>query len=367
MAPIFLSSTALTLLTGQAFAQRTVVPAHHGPDSESHVQWISTDSGFDAIKVHPINITSYDWWYFDSVQGVDAGLGNQASISVTIRNSGQNGALPNDFPTDNFINIDMAWPNGSTHSWILMAGDAIISTPEGADGTSGVWEGSGVSFVGAPGMSWYTVYINAPDEGIVGSLYIESEAPAHYPCGPAEAGQDMRLAAGAGWINPLPDGYSEANFKVFGEDLRIQGRGYHDHNFGDQPLMSAIETFYWGHGHLGGYSIVWIDALTPDGVNTLSAYVARDGEILVAGCEGIRARPYGANSTYPPRLNSGRPTGFTVDIDTPEGQLALRTETVYLTFEGLPFRQWSGFLTGTLNGEVLPQGVALWQQFAGAT
>ncbi|KAL2836924.1 hypothetical protein BJY01DRAFT_251717 [Aspergillus pseudoustus] len=368
MVPTFSLSIALALFAGRSVSQSTIVPADHGAEVESHVQWISGADGFDGVKVHPINRTTYDWWYFDLVQELDAGVGNQASMSITIRNSGQNGALPNNFTTDNFINLDMTWPNGSAHSWVLMAKDAVITTPEGADGTSGVWLSSGVSFVGAPDLSRYEVYINAPEQGIVGSLFIESQAPAHYPCSPAGAGQDMRVAPGSGWINPIPDGHTEAQFHIFGEEFQIQGRGYHDHNFGDRPLMSTLETYYWGRGRVGPYSIVWIDILTPGGDNHLSAYVSRDGEILVASCEAgsIRARPYGANATYPPLFTSGAPTGFEVDFETPEGLLSLRTETVYLTYEGLPFRQWSGFLTGTLDGEEIPRGVAIWQQSAAA-
>jgi hypothetical protein len=70
-----------------------------------------------------------------------------------------------------------------------------------------------------------------------------------------------------------------------------------------------------GHGRLGPYSIVWYDALTPSGEEYVSAYVALDGKILGAQCNGSLVRLFGTNSTYPPTQASNNPTGFTINVD----------------------------------------------------
>jgi hypothetical protein len=103
--------------------------------------------------------------------------------------------------------------------------------------------------------------------------------------------------------------------------------------------------------------------LAADGSNHVSAYVAKDSEILTAQCEGIRVWPYGDNSTYPPTTTSGSPTGFEIQITIPDGELELKAEYTYVTAEHRVYHRYTGSFTGNLNGEALPDGVALWEQF----
>jgi hypothetical protein len=115
---------------------------------------------------------------------------------------------------------------------------------------------------------------------------------------------------------------------------------------------------------VGDYAVVWADTLTPEGDNHVSAYVAKDGEIVVAQCGGIQVRPYGANSTYPPTISTGIPTGYNIQIAIPEGQLEIQAERLYITVDTELYRRFTGTFKGTLNGKPLPDGVSLWEQFA---
>ncbi|KAL4969650.1 uncharacterized protein BDV14DRAFT_195911 [Aspergillus stella-maris] len=318
MAPILRYSATLVLLASRAFSQRIVIPSHTSSGQNSITQWVSGPSGFDAPKSRPINETSYEWWYFDVVAEPDA-IGQQPSIGATFHTTGNQGfdvphrSRPAPYPSSNFIQFDLAWPNGTTDSWMFFAGDA--------------------------------------------------EAAAHYTCGPNEKGQRMSLAPGAGWINAIPDGYGEADFEIRGRRFKFEGRGYHDHNFGNRPFSHSYAASYWGHGRLGDYAVVWADTLTPSGENIVSAYVARGGEIITAHCGGIRVRPYGANSTYPPTTSTGAPTGFNLDISIPEGQLQLQADTTYVIVDVDVYQRVTGTFTGTLDGERLPDGTSLWEQF----
>jgi hypothetical protein len=97
-----------------------------------------------------------------------------------------------------------------------------------------------------------------------------------------------------------------------------------------------------------------------------SAYVARDGTILEASCTAgsILIRPYGDNATYPPHRSTGPPTGYTVTVEIPEGRLEVRAEYLYIVTDAGVYRRFTGVLRGMLGGEVLPEGVALWEQFS---
>jgi hypothetical protein len=144
---------------------------------DTETQWISGPNAFDAPKNRPINLTSFDWWYFDVVQQPDAN-GEQPSFALTFHSTGVNGfdpvqeLFPLGAPSDNLVQIDLAWPNGDTDTWALLAGEAIFTID--GDGASANYTGTGSSFEGAPDLSQYSVHINAPEKGIVGSLLIQS-------------------------------------------------------------------------------------------------------------------------------------------------------------------------------------------------
>ena len=171
-------SASLALLAGQVVSQRFVNPPHPIPgQEETTTLFVSGPSGFDSPKNRPINDTSYDWWYFDVVGDFDAD-GQQPSFAVTFHTSGNQGfdplheAIPFPFPSDNFVQIDLAWPNGTIGSWMLFAGEAVITVD--GDGASGNFSKTGCSFEGAPDLSEYTVYIDAPEKRIAGSFRIRS-------------------------------------------------------------------------------------------------------------------------------------------------------------------------------------------------
>jgi hypothetical protein len=52
-----------------------------------------------------------------------------------------------------------------------------------------------------------------------------------------------------------------------------------------------------------------------------------------------------------------------MQITIPDGELELKAEYTYVTAEHRVYHRYTGSFTGTLNGEALPDGVALWEQF----
>lgn len=96
------------------------------------------------------------------------------------------------------------------------------------EGSQGEFKGTGASWNGTPDLSQYIVKIDSPANGIVGTFKLKSNAPAHYPCGPAQAGQNMKVGPNIGWSNALPDAIASVDFDIDGSHLAFQGVGYHD-------------------------------------------------------------------------------------------------------------------------------------------
>lgn len=111
---------------------------------------------------------------------------------------------------------------------------------------------------------------------------------------------------------------------------------------------------------------MWFDYLGPSGETSVSAYVAKGGKIVTSAASGLKVRPFGENSTYPPLRSTGAPSGYRITVDTPEGVLAVdaHSEKIIEGFSGGWYTRWVGKLVGGFNGSMDLQGVGLFEQFA---
>lgn len=102
-----------------------------------------------------------------------------------------------------------------------------------------------------------------------------------------------------------------------------------------------------------------------EGIERVSAYVAKDGGIVDAQCSGLQVRPYGANSEFPPTAGGGDPDGFIVTVDLGAGGVLEANVTRKLTLvsaEGVYSRYLSG-VVGGLKGDSSFSGVGVNEEF----
>jgi hypothetical protein len=171
-----------------------------------------------------------------------------------------------------------------------------------------------------------------------------------------------------GWANAVPDANAVVNMTVNGAPLQFSGYGYHDKNWGDVPFTQAVQSWYWGHGRLGPYSIVWFDALDTTGKEYTSGYVTKGSTVLESSCStgAVVVRPYGSNADYPPVPSSGVPTGFNIKFKLGLlGTLDVNAAVQAIQIPGgagSTYGRYIGPLTGTLGG-VKYTGTALFEQF----
>jgi len=139
-------------------------------------------------------------------------------------------------------------------------------------------------------------------------------------------------------------------------------------NWSDQPLTDNVASWYWGHGRVGPYSVVWFDFLGTDGTESVSAYVSSNNKIITSSCKAgsLKVRPTGPNTEYPPTQRSGVPQGFSIEIDLgKEGKLDLTATAKGTTLtNGNLYNGWIGTLSGSLNGgKPILGGAAKFEQF----
>lgn len=104
--------------------------------------------------------------------------------------------------------------------------------------------------------------------------------------------------------------------------------------------------------------------LAKDGQEYVSSYAARDGKIITASCSGIKVRPTGHNSQYPPVVTSGNPQGFHIDLDLgSEGILSVDVESNVVIADAFLYTRWTGNMKGGVPGGPTYTGTALYEEF----
>ena len=59
-----------------------------------------------------------------------------------------------------------------------------------------------------------------------------------------------------GWLAPVPRGVVNVEYELDGEHVTQTGAGYHDHNWGNAPMVGMIHDWYWGRAQVGDYTII---------------------------------------------------------------------------------------------------------------
>lgn len=137
-------------------------------------------------------------------------------------------------------------------------------------------------------------------------------------------------------------------------------------NWSDQPFFNSVSSWYWGHGHLGPYSIIWFDARDITGAEHFSSYVAKDGELLAGSCGNgsVLVRPWGGDATYPPTEASGNPDGFVVTfaVDGKDFSVNVTNKDQTVNAPGV-YSRWVGTVSGGFEGGERHDGVAQYEEF----
>jgi len=85
------------------------------------------------------------------------------------------------------------------------------------------------------------------------------------------------------WLPSVPQGVAKVTYKIDQKEFYATGSGYHDHNWGDIPMQSLMQDWYWARAQAGPYTVIasYITAAEAYGYDTQIIYMlARDGKII---------------------------------------------------------------------------------------
>ncbi|KAJ5367912.1 uncharacterized protein N7496_007672 [Penicillium cataractarum] len=311
----------------------------------------------DAPQLSAINESVFDWWYFDAVSANDS----RESLTVTFFTSTAT-AFPWLPSNESSVLIAYVWAsfaNGSVFEEYVPATIARVVGGEDANSpNSGNWSSTGFSWA-APkdDLSQYEVVISSEKLQIDGRLGLTSTLAPHLPCGITSETTTLQIAPHIGWVALKPDAVGQVDINVKGSRLQFQGPAYHDKNWSDRPFTDSVQSWYWGHGQIGPYSVVWFSYLAlddPSATTYVSSYVARDGEVLVSSCNSsiLTVRPTGGSENgarYPPQAGDV-PDGFYLEFDLGnEGWLKANVSGTRIAGDGKYYFRWAGDMTGEVS------------------
>ncbi|KAK7059644.1 hypothetical protein R3P38DRAFT_2679231, partial [Favolaschia claudopus] len=354
---IFLTTLSLLATAASLSKNRQIfsIPSaiQTGP---SIAQFKSSSHGLDAPKLSSVNASAFDWWYFDAIS---TDPDNLVSVVITLFTTVHD-ALPFVETTDNALTADIiaSFPNGTRVKADILADSATVIA-EG-NTSSGEWHGTGFKWSGGP--LGYTITINSPLVGVKGSIHFLPVAPPHLPCGPVQAGQTLEVGPHIGWANVMPDAKVSVDLVVNGTRVAFNGIGYHDKNWSDQPFPTHVASWYWGHAHVGPYSLVWFDFLDRTGTEYVSAYLAKNGKIIMATCaaDSISVRP-NDGSAFPPVLSTPNPAGYHISLK--QGRMEADVQLVRDLVDPTPaYGRFIGAVAARIDGKEF-SGMAVCEQF----
>ncbi|PWY75934.1 hypothetical protein BO83DRAFT_387922 [Aspergillus eucalypticola CBS 122712] len=314
--PLFLFTT-ITLTTTTTTAQYLKDINPIAVDYPVHVDFVPDSThlaDLESPKLSEVNTTVFEWWYFDAVSSTNP----NASIVLTFFTTTATAfpAVPQNLSSVLLTYVWATLPNGTTVSQNIVPIDASV----------------------------------------MGDREL---APPLLPCStPQQTNRALGLGEGLGWVSMVPDSHAMVDLVVDGEKVQFMGFGYHDKNWGNRPFQNTVKTWSWGHVHIGQYALVWLQYTPREGGdknNTtpiVSAYLARDGKVMQSGCRN-------SIINIDERMTA---SSYGVDVAMDDVQLRIQG-TVEVAGDGKNYFRWNGVVSGTVEGQKLDGGVAVFEGF----
>jgi hypothetical protein len=219
----------------------------------------------DGLRTDPEKKGSFEWWYFDS--HLDDGAKLVITFFTKSADNPSAGAVPR-------IALDLDLPDGRTiNKEIDFAPGSLTASTEGCDVTI-----AGNTFSG----DLHTYRIIASLEEVSVDVTLTGETAAwRSGTGHTFFGSDDETFFA--WLPAVPAGKVEATYTVDGTSTTTTGHGYHDHNWGNAPMLEVLNNWYWGRGAAGPFSFITAEMIAEKkyGNTPLPVFMlARDNEVF---------------------------------------------------------------------------------------
>ena len=176
-------------------------------------------------------------------------------------------------------------------------------------------------------LNTYQLHIDVPRKGLSANLVFIRDAPG-WQAGNTKWYFDKSLTQYWAWFPAVPSAKVSGTLTYGGQVHKVQGVGYHDHQWGTVDMNKVLNSWYWGQGRLGNYTVVFFPFVASSHYNYqhLPVFYLAKGNNLLVGATSNMTWKASDNQTW---------TGSPATNRTYPGVLELRykngTDTVNLT------------------------------------
>ncbi|HVW44913.1 MAG TPA: lipocalin-like domain-containing protein [Amycolatopsis sp.] len=222
---------------------------------------------------------TYEWWYFD------AHLDDGAKLVVVFYTKNFTDIAKPLAPT---IRIDLDLPDGTSYHKVgKFAPEVFSASRERCEVRIDGNEFSG---------DLHSYEITAEVDDIAVQISLTGDVPAWRPAtGHMYYGADDEHEFN--WLPAVPQGKVHATYRVAGTSHEASGVGYHDHNWGNAPMTSLVNNWYWARGQAGPYSVIasYITAEQKYGYAEIPIFMlAENGTIIADHASNVTFERLGA-------------------------------------------------------------------------
>lgn len=232
---------------------------------------------------------TYEWWYFD------AHLDDGAKLVVVFSTKNFTDIAKPLAPT---IRIDLDLPDGTSRNLLgKFAPEEFSASDERCDVRIGANVFSG-------DLHDYKIVAEVDDVAV--EISLTGEVPAWRPAtGHMYYGADDEHEFD--WLPAVPQGKVTATYRVAGTTSETSGVGYHDHNWGNAPMTSLVNNWYWARGQAGPYSVIasFVTAEQKYGYAEIPIFMlAENGKVIADDAGKLTFERLGGYTTPPPENRS---------------------------------------------------------------
>lgn len=191
---------------------------------------------------------SYEWWYFDAeyTDGTKSTVVFYTKKTFDVKG-----------PATPTVQMTLALPGEKEQNFMVSeeAGTMLNADRERCDvsacGCSAKWMEDGS----------YKVHYENKEQQIEYDFVLKPTVPMWRPkTGHIYFGEEEEKFFA--WFVGVPSGTIEAELSVGGRKKHLKGNGYHDHNWGNCPMQSVMDHWYWCRVSVGDYTAIDCDIVS---------------------------------------------------------------------------------------------------------
>lgn len=245
----------------------------------------------DGLRTDPAEPGQYEWWYFDA--HLDNGAKLVASFHTKDATAPGTGLAPR-------VQVDLDLPDGRAFNLNLPFDPlTFAASTEGCDVRIGDNTFSG-------DLHEYTIRASVQNVSLEARLIGQTE-PWRPAAGHIVYGEDEQQYFA--WLPSVPYGDVEVSYQVADEPaVTATGNGYHDHNWGNAPLASIIDNWYWGRGAVGPCTFITAHIVSDKkySYDPITVFMlAKDGKVIADNQELVTFAKSGIHNDP----STGKPVG----------------------------------------------------------